>query len=647
MPYEDLIKLTDKFIKLGTKAVTTTGAGDPLAYPHLSKYFKYLNDKRIKIGLVTNGVLFNPSDAEFMKMITWCRVSLSDEYKLLTPKLEQIVAGAPIDWSFSYVLTPKSNVYNIASAVKFANKHKFTHVRIVDDILDAQSSDMANLKIELSRLVDDKIVIYQGRKNFTKGHKRCLISLLKPNIGPDGNAYPCCIDGNEPIMIERDGMLMNVFIKDAQIGDKCIPYGEIEAIYKKTKEKLLEISTETGRSMVISKDHLAIVVENIVIEKESNKGYLKTIENFNFVEKKASDLKIGDMVPCKFINKSHEQDTSINGTLAEFLGYFVSEGWLCTKSYKTKSGIKFYYSIGLSPGHNEEFINTIFTCINKLKDELAFDLNYKVYKRRTTTQIMIYSKILNNLIIGYGCGVESLTKSIPYPIFNSPKMIKEIFIKAYFEGDGHFQEVAKNYKGNRISFATASRHLVSDLILLLSELDIYPTVSHTRRAGQKHKIEGRSVNIHDKYDVKISGYYNLEKISEMIGFIPHKGTCIKKRAIAFPKHEDLMFLKIKKIREVDPVDEFLYDIKVKDGNKFCTGIGQIIVHNCGIQYSHEPPSLDFDPEDSMGGIDNIEDIWKNQKYYDGDDCERCYYSDYNNILNTIWDSSELNHKEFI
>ena len=40
--------------------------------------------------------------------------------------------------------------------------------------------------------VDDKIVIYQGRKKFSRGSAKCLISLIKPLIGSDGNVYPCC-----------------------------------------------------------------------------------------------------------------------------------------------------------------------------------------------------------------------------------------------------------------------------------------------------------------------------------------------------------------------------------------------------------------------------------------------------------------------
>jgi len=191
--FEQLKAMTDTFILMGTKAVTITGGGDPLAYSKLPDYVQYLDDHDTKIGLVTNGVLYKPSDAHFMSMVTWCRVSLSDEYNLLTPKLQGIIKASHIDWSFSYVIMPDTKIENIIKAIEFANENDMTHVRLVDDILDEKvPSRIASIKEKIQGKTDDSRVIYQGRKTYTKGNKKCLISLLKPNIGPDGNIYPCC-----------------------------------------------------------------------------------------------------------------------------------------------------------------------------------------------------------------------------------------------------------------------------------------------------------------------------------------------------------------------------------------------------------------------------------------------------------------------
>ena len=51
---------------------------------------------------------------------------------------------------------------------------------------------MNEVRSIIRKKVKDKLVIYQGRKDYVKGHKKCLISLLKPVVSPDGKLYPCC-----------------------------------------------------------------------------------------------------------------------------------------------------------------------------------------------------------------------------------------------------------------------------------------------------------------------------------------------------------------------------------------------------------------------------------------------------------------------
>jgi len=192
LDFERAKDIISQFKKLGTKAITITGGGDPLAYSHINELIEFIHDLQINISLVTNGVLFKNLKIENVNKITWCRISISDEHIIDGDKLTDYLS-IPIDWAFSYVLCNKKlNEDNIRSAIKIATKYNFTHIRIVNDILD-KSINIEDVKILVDRLglLKDKI-IYQGRKEYTKGNKKCLISLLKPNIGADGNIYPCC-----------------------------------------------------------------------------------------------------------------------------------------------------------------------------------------------------------------------------------------------------------------------------------------------------------------------------------------------------------------------------------------------------------------------------------------------------------------------
>ena len=182
-----------KFYKLGTKAATITGGGDPLMYTKINELIDLLDRFGIKVGLVTNGTLFKRFNLDNINKVTWCRISISDEYKPKLDFLEEVVQNKT-DWSFSYVVTKQFNKNKLFETINFANKHNFTHVRIVNDILSGCEDGLMETIKQLLKdnNIDDSKVIYQGRKTFSRGAKRCLIGLMKPNISPDGMITSCC-----------------------------------------------------------------------------------------------------------------------------------------------------------------------------------------------------------------------------------------------------------------------------------------------------------------------------------------------------------------------------------------------------------------------------------------------------------------------
>ncbi len=194
MPFDIAKAMTEKFIELGIRAVTNTGGGDPLCYKPLPEYIKFLSEKKIDASLVTNGIMFKNFNLDVINLLTWCRISLSDNREFNPSEIREAVK-IKTGWSFSYVISQEDpNIPNIINMIEFANNNGFTHIRIVDDILDNRNiSKLHILKDILDRSrVDTSKVIWQGRKEYTKGHPRCLISLLKPNITPDGMFVGCC-----------------------------------------------------------------------------------------------------------------------------------------------------------------------------------------------------------------------------------------------------------------------------------------------------------------------------------------------------------------------------------------------------------------------------------------------------------------------
>lgn len=185
---------------LGCKAVTVTGGGEPVMHPNFSEAIGSFHWNRIRVGLVTNGLLFRKHHFETLKKITWCRISCADDREFTSAAIANLaeVVSLPmregVDWAFSYVVGERHDPENLAKYIDFANKYNFTHVRVVSDLCNLDNvKGMNEIRQKQKNLgVDDSRVIYQGRKDYVHGSNRCWIALLKPFIGSDGMIYPCC-----------------------------------------------------------------------------------------------------------------------------------------------------------------------------------------------------------------------------------------------------------------------------------------------------------------------------------------------------------------------------------------------------------------------------------------------------------------------
>ena len=204
---EDIMK---KAKTCGCQSVTITGGGEPLLHPEINEIISEINDLGIEIGIVTNGTPLKLLTDASLKRIVWIRISSSDYLqselkkigkntdKWLNEIADVIKRSGNIDWAFSHVVSERPDFELIRSIVEFANKHFFTHIRLVNNILlvDHLKDQIWQVKQYLKeKMVDDTLVNYQDRSEWTKGTPKCYISILKPVIGADGWIYPCC--GNQ------------------------------------------------------------------------------------------------------------------------------------------------------------------------------------------------------------------------------------------------------------------------------------------------------------------------------------------------------------------------------------------------------------------------------------------------------------------
>jgi len=66
---------------------------------------------------------------------------------------------------------------------------------------------------------------------------------------------------------------------------------------------------------------------------------------------------------------------------------------------------------------------------------------------------------------------------------------------------------------------------------------------------------------------------------------------------------------------------------------------------CGAQYAHENADLDMSVSMRMGHMDNINSIYQAQSCFDGSQCVRCYYKNYNDFLGILL--ADIRHGRFV
>jgi organic radical activating enzyme len=194
LSWPELREILTTFAGLGTQAVTITGGGEPLLHPKINAMLEYAEELGLDVGLVTNGTVVER--LQHPGLLNWVRVSVADQRKLDDAFFAEIGAAAErtmADWSFSYVMSPKPNYAQIRRVVEFAGRSGFTHVRLVDDLLDLEKAvPMETVRAKLGNVQGSDLVIFQGRKAHTRGARRCLISLLKPVVSAESGVFPCC-----------------------------------------------------------------------------------------------------------------------------------------------------------------------------------------------------------------------------------------------------------------------------------------------------------------------------------------------------------------------------------------------------------------------------------------------------------------------
>ncbi|MCD6484177.1 MAG: hypothetical protein J7L47_03585, partial [Candidatus Odinarchaeota archaeon] len=224
-------------------------------------------------------------------------------------------------------------------------------------------------------------------------------------------------------------------------------------------------------------------------------------ENGEVIEKRADELKVGDLVigPNESILENYlftENRYNVSEDLAYLVGYFLGDGSLGRS--KDKLRIRFFDS-------SNEFLEEIAALLKKLtgvsysicKDHRSENNYYiTIYNQKLIEQIKTLTELEPSI-------EKATIMKMPKFVWKSTKDIIFSFIAGLIDSDGY---VSKNkYK---VSYSTASKEFAYDLATLLS-LFGFRTSLRTRAP--------RKLNWSSTYEVAIEGIDQLARFYELIG----------------------------------------------------------------------------------------------------------------------------------
>ena len=290
-------------------------------------------------------------------------------------------------------------------------------------------------------------------------------------------------------------------------------YFEVSEVHNNGRQKVFEVITEHGYSLVGTKEHKLRVVNK---KGEHEWREIKDLEEGDWLILKpdgwSTDTDSDDLPSFEFKPKKGRNETSfkpeihnlpdtVTPELAELIGLYIGDG------SNHRDGIRF------SVNKDEpEILERIKWLSRKL---FGKEVVVPEDKKRTW-EVGILSKQIKEWFNFLQITKQSSKKAkIPSVILNGSREVAYSFLRGLFSADGCIRE------SGHIVFSTASERLARELQMVMFYLGIPTRKTHYKRAYSKQYPE-----LKDIYQIALCNKFGYSIFKENIGFLVH---CKKKR----------------------------------------------------------------------------------------------------------------------
>ena len=222
IPRHKMIEIVDDLVGMGVKAVTFSGGGEPLIYPHLVEAITRLANGGVQVAALTNASMLKGKVADaFAQNGAWIRVSIDGwdstsyaqyrsvrnaEFTKVIANLGAFAArGSQCELGASVIVdrTNAGHLYELAQTLKNAGVR---HVKLSGAILSDSGSDANDYHAKLEPTVREQIARMRDLDDdtfavvdhyhalpdrFDKAFDWCPFARMLTVIGADCRVYTC------------------------------------------------------------------------------------------------------------------------------------------------------------------------------------------------------------------------------------------------------------------------------------------------------------------------------------------------------------------------------------------------------------------------------------------------------------------------
>ncbi|MCX6746802.1 MAG: radical SAM protein [Candidatus Pacearchaeota archaeon] len=226
IPKEKMMEILSDFRDMGVKAVTFSGGGEPLIYPHISETLQKTLDYGINLSIITNGQNLNQERAEILTQAKWVRVSLDSSdpetfkeiRRVPTQRFHELISNLrnfariknpKCEFGINFVVNEK-NFRTVYDSINLFKEIGLNHVKVTPTVYPLSASDFFEYhktmldsvmrQIEKARkdFSSKDFTVYDTYENdfsvanvFERSYASCPIMQTVPVIGADSTVYFC------------------------------------------------------------------------------------------------------------------------------------------------------------------------------------------------------------------------------------------------------------------------------------------------------------------------------------------------------------------------------------------------------------------------------------------------------------------------